>query len=110
MLYIHVLGGFRLLLDDKPLTAVDTPRQQALLAYLLLHRATPQPRQRLAFLFWPESTEPRPKPTCASYFPRCASGCPTRSTTWRSTVAPCSGTALHLMRWTWPTSSRRWPC
>ena len=57
MLHIRLLGGFRLLLDDTPLTAVDTPRQQALLAYLLLHRATPQPRQRLAFLFWPESTD-----------------------------------------------------
>jgi hypothetical protein len=56
-LRIYLLGGFRLLLGDAPLTALDTPRQQALLAYLLLHRAAPQPRQRLAFLFWPDSTD-----------------------------------------------------
>lgn len=31
-LRIYLLGGFRLLLGDTPLTALDTPRQQALLA------------------------------------------------------------------------------
>ncbi len=54
---IYLLGGFRLLLDDAPLSALETPRQQALLAWLLLHRDTPQPRQQLAFLFWPDSTD-----------------------------------------------------
>lgn len=57
VLHIQLLGGFRLLVDAEPVTAVDTRRQQALIAYLLLHRATPQPRQRLAFLFWPESND-----------------------------------------------------
>lgn len=57
LLQIHLLGGFRLLIDDDPLTSLDTPRQQAFLAYLLLHRDAPQPRQRLAFLFWPDSTD-----------------------------------------------------
>ena len=32
-------------------------RQQSLLAYLVMHRDSPQPRQRLAFLFWPEASE-----------------------------------------------------
>lgn len=32
-------------------------RQQSLLAYLVMHRDSPQPRQRLAFLFWPETSE-----------------------------------------------------
>src|SRR6185312_7093479 len=28
-----------------------------MLAYLLLHRDAPQPRQQLAYLFWPDATE-----------------------------------------------------
>ena len=44
--------------------ALSTQRLQfagttALLAFLLLHRDTPQSRQRLAFLFWPDSNEAR---------------------------------------------------
>src|SRR5262245_10639281 len=31
----------------------------SLLVYLLLHRDAPQPRQRLAFRLWPDSTEPQ---------------------------------------------------
>jgi DNA-binding SARP family transcriptional activator len=45
------------LLGGKPLTTVDTPRLQSLLAYLLLNRETPPSRHRLAFLFWPDSPE-----------------------------------------------------
>lgn len=33
------------------------PRSQALLSYLVLHRHTPQPRQRIAFHLWSESTD-----------------------------------------------------
>jgi len=57
MLQIHLLGGFRLVHDDAPVVSVNTPRLQSLLAYLLLHRAAPQPRQHLAFRLWPDSTE-----------------------------------------------------
>ena len=32
-------------------------RGTSLLAYLLFHRDTPQPRQHLAFLLWPDSSE-----------------------------------------------------
>ena len=42
---------------DAPVTALDSQRLQSLLAYLLLNRHAPQPRQRLAFLLWPDSTE-----------------------------------------------------
>src|SRR5207247_1879037 len=38
-------------------TAIHQPRQQALLAYVMLNASTPQTRQHLAFLFWPDSTE-----------------------------------------------------
>jgi DNA-binding SARP family transcriptional activator len=38
-------------------TALKTARLQSLLAYLVLRRNAPQPRSKLAFLFWPDSTE-----------------------------------------------------
>jgi DNA-binding SARP family transcriptional activator len=57
MLHIQLLGEFGLVHGDQPVTSVDTPRLQSLLAYLLLHRGTPQSRHRLAFLFWPDSSE-----------------------------------------------------
>lgn len=56
-LHIQLFGDFRLVDNDQPITSVDTPRLQALLVYLLLHRAAPQSRQHLAFTFWPDSTE-----------------------------------------------------
>src|SRR5215472_10179709 len=56
-LHIHLLGDFLLALDDTPVTIVTIPRVQSLLAYLLLHRNTPQERSHLAFLLWPDSTE-----------------------------------------------------
>ena len=56
-LEIQLLGHFRLRYKGVPLTAVDRPRQQALLAYLLLHRDAPRSRQQLAFEFWSDSTE-----------------------------------------------------
>jgi predicted ATPase/DNA-binding SARP family transcriptional activator len=56
-LHIHLLGDFRLIRDDAPVSAVTAPRLHALLAYLLLHRDAPQPRHHLAFLLWPDTTE-----------------------------------------------------
>ena len=56
-LRIQLLGGFRLTYAGEPVAEIDTPRLQSLLAYLLLHRGTPLSRRRLAFLFWPDSTE-----------------------------------------------------
>jgi len=56
-LHIQLLGGFRLDYADAPVDGIDTPRLQSLLAYLLLHREMPQSRHRLAFLFWPDSSE-----------------------------------------------------
>ncbi|HEU5424229.1 MAG TPA: BTAD domain-containing putative transcriptional regulator, partial [Nitrolancea sp.] len=56
-LHITLLGDFSLVDGGTPITGVDTPRLQSLLAYLLLHRDAPQARQQLAYLFWPDSTE-----------------------------------------------------
>src|SRR3954467_4762456 len=56
-LRIVLLGDFRLVYGDEPITSVNTARLQSLLAYLLLHRHAPQSRQHIAFQFWPDSTE-----------------------------------------------------
>jgi len=54
---IQLLGAFRLTYADPPLSQLPTPLVQALLAYLVLHRDAPQPRQQLAFLLWPDTTD-----------------------------------------------------
>lgn len=56
-LTLQLLGDFRLLSDNSPVTSFDLPRLQSLLAYLVLHRDAPQTRSHLAFLLWPESTD-----------------------------------------------------
>ena len=53
---LYLLGNFHLIYQDKPVLIVQA-RLQSLLAYLALHRHTPQSRQHLAFLFWPDSSE-----------------------------------------------------
>ena len=56
-LRLQLLGDFCLVYGESPMTDIDSPRLQSLLAYLVLHRTAPQSRQHLAFLFWPDSTE-----------------------------------------------------
>ena len=56
-LTIQLLGEFRILCNGKSLAGISADRPQSLLAYLLLHRNAPQPRQHLAFLLWPDSSE-----------------------------------------------------
>lgn len=56
-LQIELLGHFRLSYNGVPVSGISTARQQSLLAYLLLHRTYPQPRQQIAFVFWPDSTD-----------------------------------------------------
>ena len=56
-LHVRLLGDFRVAFGDEPIATFNTPRLQALLAYLLLHRDAPQSRQQIAFLFWPDSSE-----------------------------------------------------
>jgi len=53
----RLLGPMDLRLGDQQLPPLESARAESLLAYLLLHRHAPQPRQRLAFLLWPSSTE-----------------------------------------------------
>ncbi len=58
-LRVQMLGEFGLTSGGANVSAVYTPRLQALLAYLILHCHAPQSRRHLAFLFWPDSSEPQ---------------------------------------------------
>jgi DNA-binding SARP family transcriptional activator/tetratricopeptide (TPR) repeat protein len=55
-LSVRLLGGFGLEWNGEPL-AVDSARLRSLLAYLVLRPGEDQPRERLAYLFWPDSDE-----------------------------------------------------
>jgi DNA-binding SARP family transcriptional activator/tetratricopeptide (TPR) repeat protein len=57
ILRLNLLGGFSLAYGDQAIASVNTVRLQSLLAYLVLHANTPQPRQHVAFLLWPDTSE-----------------------------------------------------
>lgn len=54
---ISLFGNLRISFAGRPVTAVNTNRLRSLIAYLILHGDTPQPRERLAFMLWPASRE-----------------------------------------------------
>jgi len=56
-LRIRLLGDLEIRRGGEVLPPLESARAASLLAYLLPHRDAPQPRQRLAFLLWPDSTE-----------------------------------------------------
>jgi DNA-binding SARP family transcriptional activator/tetratricopeptide (TPR) repeat protein len=56
-LQVNLLGGFQLFYDEKPVDLAYSTRLQTLIAYIILHRAAPVVRERLAFLFWPDTSE-----------------------------------------------------
>lgn len=54
---IRLLGGVQLRVGGEPIEALRSARARSLLAYLVLHREPVHARQRLASLFWPDSSE-----------------------------------------------------
>ena len=58
-LRIELFGSLRVGCGDTPVSSVNTSRLQSLFAYLVLHCNTPLSRERLAFLLWPDSSEPQ---------------------------------------------------
>jgi DNA-binding SARP family transcriptional activator/predicted ATPase len=56
-LRLHFLGTLDIHCDDQPLPKPPTLKSQSLLAYLILHRHRPQPRDRLIGLFWGDRPE-----------------------------------------------------
>jgi predicted ATPase len=57
VLRVNFLGGFSLAHGGQSVVSLNTARLQSLLAYLILHADTPQPRQHIAFLLWPDTSE-----------------------------------------------------
>ena len=54
---INLFGNLRIDVAGEAVTSVNTNRLQSLIAYLILHGDTPQPREKLAFTLWPASRE-----------------------------------------------------
>ena len=54
---ISLFGNLRISFAGSPIKTVNTNRLQSLVAYLILHGDTPQPREHLAFTLWPASRE-----------------------------------------------------
>lgn len=57
MLYIHLFGYLRLLVDGEPYRFRGLPKTTFLLAYLLLNRHTAVSREHLAFVLWDDVSE-----------------------------------------------------
>lgn len=57
LLRLALLGDFRAVHRGEPLRTLAPLRLQSLLAYLVLRSGIPQDRQRLAFTFWPDSSD-----------------------------------------------------
>lgn len=54
---VRLLGDFELRPSEGEPLRLDSTRAESLLGYLALHAGIPQPRQVLAALLWPDSTE-----------------------------------------------------
>ncbi|MBC8075682.1 MAG: AAA family ATPase [Chloroflexales bacterium] len=74
-LHLRLLGSFAVTVNGEVVT-LASPRLQTLLAYLALHRAEPQPRRRVAFLFWPDSTETQAQTNLRTLLHRLQAGLP----------------------------------
>ncbi|HVP21099.1 MAG TPA: AAA family ATPase, partial [Anaerolineaceae bacterium] len=56
-LAVQLLGDFHVTYNGQPVGNFSTARLQSILAFLLIHHDIPQPRRRLAYLLWPDSSE-----------------------------------------------------
>lgn len=54
---VRLLGGFQLRVGGETLAVLRSGRARSLLAFLILHPEVAHARQRLAFEFWPDSSE-----------------------------------------------------
>ena len=61
MLSIRLFGSFAVQRDGQYLPGLEAHKVQELLAYLLIHRGRPHPRETLAALLWGESTTAQSK-------------------------------------------------
>lgn len=98
-LQVHLLGSFRLHFRGEVVPGFEHTRLQELLTYLLLRRDRPIPRQQLAFLFWPDSTEEQARANLRNLWHRLRRALP-EATHWLAadelTVQWCAGDACWL--------------
>jgi DNA-binding SARP family transcriptional activator len=71
MLHVSLLGE-KAITDDETGILASSSRAVALVAFLAIHACSPQARQRIAGLFWPESTDAQALTTCAASCISCA--------------------------------------
>ena len=57
LLHFHLLGRFAVSLNGLAIDGIKAARLQSLLGYLVLFGEVPLSRQRLAFMYWPETNE-----------------------------------------------------
>lgn len=60
-LQIKLLGCFRLIYEGKDVNISCSPRTQALLTYLIIHKGVPQSREHISYLFWPTTSQQQAK-------------------------------------------------
>ncbi|MDB9529359.1 BTAD domain-containing putative transcriptional regulator [Oscillatoria sp. CS-180] len=60
-LCINLLGHFQLIFEEQSVAGLQTERYQSMVAYLILNAQTPQPRSRMATVFWPNVSEAQAK-------------------------------------------------
>jgi DNA-binding SARP family transcriptional activator/predicted ATPase len=65
-LQFRLLGPLEISCGDRPLSKPPTLKSQSLLAYLVLHRDRPQPRERLAEMFWGDRPERKARRSLAT--------------------------------------------
>ncbi len=66
MFLLHFLGAFDVRCNEQMLPLPPTLKAQSLLAYLVLHRDRPQPRERLAALFWSDRPDRKARRSLAT--------------------------------------------
>ena len=56
-LELKLLGDYAVTAAGTPVPGLNAPRLQELITYLVVHHGVPQPRARIAFLFWPDTSD-----------------------------------------------------
>ena len=56
-LVLRLLGPFQAMLDERPITGIESNKVRALLAYLAVEADRPHSRDELIGLLWPEQPD-----------------------------------------------------
>ena len=67
ILQAQLFGGFSLSYDNIAITGVNSARLQSFITFLILQADSPQSRQQVAFLFWPDTSEAQARNNLRQY-------------------------------------------